>query len=118
MGPGEICRSMSVVLEGAAWDPLNIAGSSGLGIHAGIAQRNHMIQVFQTHMSTCMHGYTCAHTRARAHTHTHMLNIHVLEDWTGEGDESLVELHNQLRDCDLPSSGSWELVTHREFRLS
>jgi hypothetical protein len=76
MGPGEICRSMFVVLGRAGWDALNIAGSSGLGTHAGGAQRNHMIQVCQTHMSACMHGYM------------HTLNICVPEDWTGEGDES------------------------------
>lgn len=61
MGPGEICRSMFVVLERAGWDDLIIAGSSGLGIHAGGAQRNHMMQVLQTHIYVHLHECTHAH---------------------------------------------------------
>lgn len=76
MGPGEICRSMFAVLKRAGWDDLITAGSSGLGIHAGGAQRNHTMRVLQTRMST------------RMHEHMYTLNLHVPEDWTGKGDES------------------------------
>lgn len=74
-GAGETCRSVFAVLERAGWDTLNTADSSGLGIHAGGAQRNHTIQALQTRMSTC------------THEHLLMLNTHILEDRTGKGDE-------------------------------
>lgn len=74
-GAGETCRSAFAVLERAGWATFNIAGSSGLGIHAGGAQRNHTIQALQTHMSTCTHEYLLT------------LNTQVPEDQTGKGDE-------------------------------
>lgn len=71
MGPGEICRSMFAGLERAGWDTLHITDFSGSGLHAGGAQSNHMIQVFETHVFSCMHE------------HTHTLDAHLPEDWTG-----------------------------------
>lgn len=94
--------------EGAGWGALHSAGSSGLGTHAGVAQRDHTTHVFQTHMSTCMHGSM------------HTLNIHVPEDRTGDGDEShwLNFLTGSGVVTSHPPSGSWELVTRRGCRMS